>query len=851
MHATDRNTPFLVPLLVAAFFFSGLCGLIYEVVWSRMLYLIFGSTTYAVSTVIGVYMLGLAAGSYLCGKLIPKITCLLRTYAILEFLIGVYAFLFIAILSLIDVLHSAIFPFVFESPLLLNGSRILLSFAVLIIPTTLMGGTLPLLSQHLTRKPQSIGKYVGWLYFINTIGAAAGCFLGAFVLIPRLGLHSTIWLAAAVNIGIGLLVLVCARKESAAGEQNAQSGVVLQQKEHIAPGQANRVIWAFACTGFLALIFEVAWTRSLILVFGSSVYSFATMLATFLTGLALGSMIVSRFADRFKHPVAIFCVFTILMGLFTLLTTPLIGQLPDLSVRLYDPHSTTWYGIILMQFGMCFAVMFPTTLMSGALFPLVSRIAMSRPQLTGGQTKGRTVGRTVGDVYAYNTIGGILGSVLTGFILIPYIGIEHSLLAGGAVCMAVGGMVLFTASTLRTRQRLLSSAAVLLCAVFLPLSFPSWDTFVMNMGVYRNTAYFIDKLQQGGESDLKGLNKNVQTLFYKEGHAATVAVNEQKDGVRLLHINGKADGSSGLDSFTQILCGILPLFYQQNPESALVVGLATGMTVGSTLFYPMKEVDCIEIAPTVVEASHYFDQFNNRPLENPNLHLHVLDARTWLMAMPKSYNTIISEPSNPWQTGNANLFTSDFYQLVKKRLQPGGVFCQWLPIYDVKPKHYKILLNTLKKSFKYVNLWLFLSDTVLIASDQPLQLYPQQVKKILSVPRAQELLAQLEIHNLNDLLSFFYLDTLGVERFLMHTPLTLNTDAFPIIEFSSPKFVHTLQLQDKILYPLFRLSAQSRLPVQLHENRRKLQAEFTQHRIRLYTKVGFPKALLLKLFGRQ
>ncbi len=840
MHPTHRKYPLTVTLLVAVFFLSGLCGLIYEVVWSRMLYLIFGSTTYAVSTVIGVYMLGLAAGSYLCGKMISRITRLLRTYAFLEFFIGVYAFLFIAILSMIDVLHSAIFPFVYDSPLLLNGSRILLSFVILIIPTTLMGGTLPLLSQHLTRKPQRIGKYVGWLYFINTIGAAIGCFLGAFILIPRFGLHQTIWLAAAVNIGIGILVLCFARKESGSSE-HPQAQVLLPQKEQITVSQANWVIWAFACTGFLALVFEVAWTRSLILVFGSSVYSFSTMLTTFLTGLALGSMIVSRFADRFNNPVTMFCVFTGLMGLFTLLTTPLIGQLPDLSVRLYDPHSSTWYSIIFMQFCMCFAVMFPTTLMSGALFPLVSRIAMSRPS--------RTVGRTVGDVYAYNTIGGILGSVLTGFILIPNIGIEHSLLAGGAICMAVAGVVLLAASSLPTKKRILSFAAVLLCAVLLPLSFPSWDTFVMNMGVYRNTSYFIDKLQKNGQADLKGLNKNIKTLFYKEGHAATVAVNEQEDGVRLLHINGKADGSSGLDSFTQILCGILPLFYQQDPQSALVVGLATGMTAGSTLFYPLQHVDCIEISPTVVEASHYFDQFNNKPLDKPNLDLHVLDARTWLMAMPETYNTIISEPSNPWQTGNANLFTSDFYQLVKKRLKPGGVFCQWLPLYDMKPRHYKILLNTLKQSFKYVNLWLFLSDTVLIASDEPLQLYPQQVEKIMSVPRARELMAQLDIHSLTDLLSFFYLDTLGVDRFLIKAPLTLNTDAFPIIEFSSPKFVHRLQMQDKILHPLFGLSSQSKLPVRLPGNRRELQEQLNQRRINLYAKVGFPRPLLLKLFG--
>lgn len=845
MSSARHQFALIFSLLVAVFFLSGLCGLIYEVVWSRMLYLIFGSTTYAVSAVIGVYMLGLAVGSYLCGKIVPKITKLLRTYAVLEFLIGVYALLFLFILARIDSIHSSVFPLILDKPLLLNSFRILLAFLVLIVPTTLMGGTLPLLSQHLTRTPQSIGKYVGWLYFINTIGAAAGCFLGAFVLVPALGLHVTIWSAAGTNIAIGLLVLALARNEAApsipAAPNRHAPGEILPQNDSISAAQASWVVWAFACTGFLALVFEVAWTRSLILVFGSSVYSFSTMLTTFLAGLALGSIIVSRIVDRFKHPITTFCVFVSLMGLFTLLTTPLIGKLPDLAVRLYDPNATTWSAIIFMQFCMCFAVMFPTTLMSGALFPLVSRIAMAR--------RNQTVGRTVGDVYAYNTIGGILGSVLTGFILVPRIGIERSLLAGGAACMVVAALTFLTASPLSKRPRTLTAAGVLLCALLLPFTLPSWNTFVLNMGVYRNTGSFSDKLNKGGESNLQELAKGVQTLFYKEGHAATVAVTQSKDGVRLLQINGKTDGSSGIDSFTQVLCGVLPLFYQPDPQTAMVVGLATGMTVGSTLWFPLREVDCIEISPTVVEASHYFDSVNNRPLEHSNLNLYELDARTWLMAMPKTYDVIISEPSNPWQTGNANLFTSDYYKLVKKRLKPGGTFCQWIPIYDLKPEHYKILLNTLKKSFKYVNLWLFLSDTVLIASDEPLQIHPRQIEKIIRIPQANNLFAQLDIRSLKDLLSFFYLDTPGVERFLIGAPPVLNTDAFPLIEFSSPKFVHTLQSQDKILYPLFRLSSRSRLPLRLNENEHRLQKELTQIRIALYAKLGYPEALLHNLFG--
>ncbi len=828
-------------VLVSVFFLSGLCGLVYQVVWSRQMFLVFGSTTHAISTVIGIFMFGLALGSYLCGKVINRLPSLLRAYAVLEIGIGLFAFCFMYVLDAVDALHTLVFPLIYEKPLLLNSIRILLSALALIVPTTMMGATLPLLSQHLTRSPRHIGRDVGWLYFINTIGAAVGCFVSAFVLIPAIGLVSTINSGAVLNVLLGLLVLVLARRDVRSGPATArQDAAAAAALDSVTPEQARWVVWAFALSGFLALVFEVAWSRALILVFGSSVYSFSTMLTTFLVGIALGSMIVSRFIDRVRNPVLLYSVLTACMGLLVLLTTPAIGMLPDLAVRLYKPGTTSWASIELLNFSMSFVVMLPATLMSGGLFPVVSRVFMHRRKFE--------IGRTIGDVYAYNTIGGILGSLITGFLLVPFLGIERTLHYGGVACVLSAALLLLIAVPAAPLRKVTAAAAVVVVALLLPPLFPSWDTQVLNMGVYRNTGNFVQGLEATRAGGLAGLNQGIETIFYKEGHAATVAVTRDPQGLLVLRINGKADGSSGGDSYTQVLSGILPLLYVQDPKTALVIGLATGMTAGSTLSMPLERVDCIEISSEVVEASHFFDKVNNRPIEQPNFRLHVLDGRTWLMAMPQRYDVIVCEPSNPWQTGNANLFTQDFYRMARNRLTDQGVFCQWLPLYDVNDEQYRILLSTFKSAFPYTDLWMWMSDTILIGSNQPLHMDYLKLQQAMLLPGVKPVLDKLGIHTIPDLMSFFYLDNAGTNAFIAGNT-RYNTDSFPIIEFSSPKNVHRLLAQDSLLYPLCRLSMKSRLPIAPEFDTPALREAMMQTRIRIYSNLGVPEDTVRGLFS--
>jgi spermidine synthase len=845
---TGRTGAFV--LLVCVFFLSGLCGLVYEVVWSRLLVLVFGSTTYAISTVVGVYMLGLALGGYLAGRLLQRIDSLPRAYALLEIGVGLYALLFLSVLAGVDALHARLFPYLYETPALLNAARVSLCLAALLPPTTMMGATLPLLSHYLARGQGSIGRDVGLLYCINTWGAASGCFLSAFVAIPALGLDASIHGAGLANILIGVAVWFFPPARSPRQEAGS---VAAGTRQGVAPtGQgaeprADWVLWAFALSGLLALVFEVAWSRALVLVFGSSVYSFSTMLTCFLCGLALGSMLCSRIIDRVERPAALFGALCALMGLSVLLTTPLIGRLPEFFVRLYSPEQTGWSGLMLMEFGMCFAVMFPATLTSGALFPVAARIfALSRAQ---------SVGRTVGQVYAYNTVGGILGSLCAGFWLIPRFGAEKSLLYGGAACMLLGAATLVRTARDSGRgvRRVHATAASLsVLAVALAWTLPSWDAGVLNLGVYRNTQRFVEgRKQLQDKSGLKAFSENNRLLFYRESHDATVAVTQDQDGSRVLVINGKADGGvgSGLDAYTQTLLGMLPMFYVRAPRDALVIGLATGMTFGGALNFPLKNVECIEISEAVVEASHYFDEHNGRPLERSNGKLRILDGRTWLLAMPNTYDAIICEPSNPWQTGNANLFTLEFYRNAAKRLTPNGVFCQWLPLYDLTEEQYRMLLATFKEVFPYVNLWMWMSDSILIGAKHPLSMDIEELDRALNIPAVKASLAPLGIHTRLDLISFFYLDAANTSAFASGARL-LNTDRFPRIEFASSKNVHRTVEQGDILTRIGKLTARSTPPLPWPEDDKALREAILQTRIRIYENIGIPAAMVRELFSQ-
>lgn len=840
VYSDNRMKAFRV--LMAAFFFSGLCGLIYEVAWSRLLTLVFGNTTYAVSTVVGVFMFGLALGSYLCGRLMPRIRNLLIGYAFLEAGIGAYAALSLPILQSVQIVHSIVFPLIYSNPLLLNLVRIFLAFILFLVPTTLMGATLPLLGQVLARSPGSIGRDVGVLYALNTFGAVGGSFLGAFFIIPALGIHLTILAGASLNVLIGLVAWSLSKGVPAISGLEERTQVIsnrdgaTRRDPFIKRKQYGFVLLVFIISGFIALLFQIAWTRTLILIFGTSIYAFATVLTVYLLGLALGSILLSRLMDRVGNLLFLYAFLEIVIGLSIFLTTPVLGKLPDYFVSFFSQGDTSWRMITLIEFCVSFLIVIVPTFASGASFPLVVRIFTEYLR--------SDVGLTIANAYSANTIGCILGSLATGFILIPAFGVEKTLLLGGGSNLLMASLLGISATNIPRGRRSVWVIGPIIAAVAGVALLPSWNPKAMNSGVYiyaKNIANI--------EPDVSSFMDVYKLLFHKEGASATVTV-FQRDDIRFLRVNGKTDGSNSTDNYTQIFLGLLPIVYCKMPKNALVIGLGTGITLGSVLDYPMTKVDCVEISPEVVEASHFFDEDSGFPLKSPRASLHVLDGRTWLMAMPETYDIITSEPSHPWQTGNANLFTIDFFNLAAKRLKKGGIFCQWLPMYHMDKEHFRLLASSFRKVFPCVHIWMATSDALLIGSrEDPLSIDYAELQRKMAIESIKQRLARVNVNTAEDLLSFFYLDDDSVLKFIEGVK-GVNSDNYPTLEFSAPRYLFERGKPDTFL-AFLSLSRGSKLPlVNVQGNVAEIQRQKLNSRANYFRKWKIPETAIQQLLGQ-
>lgn len=825
-------------LVVGLFTLSGACGLIYQVVWGRLAVLVFGSTTHAIATVLGVFFLGLALGSFLAGKFADRHRTPLVLYGWLEIGIGLYAAMFHLFLSGVQSLHHAIFPLVVDAPVLLSVVRIAIAAAILLPPTILMGATVPVVSEVLTRSPRHVGKDFGLIFACNTLGAAGGSFVSAFFLIPAVGLQMTTWIAAGLNIVVGGVSIYWGRR----GEFPQKAVTVNDQESDAQPlpsvpaPQARAAFLAFALTGFLGLVYEVAWSRALVLVFGSSVFAFATMLTTYLVGLAVGSVVMGRWVDRIVNLLRAFVVMQIVAGIAVFASTVAIGQLPEFFIG-YFRVDTPWRTIMLLEFAVCFGIMFVPAFGSGMLYPLVARMFMGQRQFH--------IGKTIADAYAMNTVGCILGSFVAGFFLIPFFGIERTLLLGAGLNLLVAAGLAAFQSEWPQGRRVALIATLIVAAIAGNLLFKSWQPLEMNSGVY----IYGDPLARMAKGVQTFVEEN-QLLYYREGPSDTVAVLESPRG-RFLRVNGKTDGgylkSGQSDNYTQSFLGLLPLLYRPDAGQALVIGLGTGMTLEGIHASPKASIDCIEISTAVAEAARYFDEANNGVLNSPRVQLKLLDGRTWLAAMPREYDIIISEPSHPWQTGNANLFTEDFFRESQLRLHPEGVFCQWLPYYQMEKAHFQTLLKTVQATYRYVNVWVVYSDAIVIASQQPLHLDSASIEKLVRSPAYAKILQKLDIRSIEELLGFFYLDSAAVERFVA-ADLEVNTDNHPIIEYAAPKYL--LQRQSgETFYEMLNLSIQSRLPITNVPDPAVLERERVAERAKYFKRWGVSKEVYLKMMS--
>ena len=768
-----------------------------------MLGLVFGATTVAISAVLAAFMGGLALGSVLAARFAARIKKPVRAYAFIEIAVGLYALAVPLLFRGIDRVYAQVWLHFHPGFYGFAFSRFVLATTVLLIPTALMGATLPVLVAALQRSSRNSASAVARLYTWNLVGAIAGAVAAGFFLLPQGGVRATIWIAAAINLAIGLAAFLLDSKSvdtyGGSVERIPQDRIgeisrpIPQAVLTDAQGQPKFWLFCAFTSGFVTISMQVVWSRVLAMIIGSSTYAFSIVLALFLVGLALGAYLVSatRNPDAWWLRRAVL-VIEILTALTLFLSLRITSATPELLISTgFRLGINSWTGLLALQIAAAaLLILLPATLM-GMVMPLVLMWVGSRPQpdeVASDLAQSRV--RLVGHSYALNTIGAIAGSVIAAFVLIPGTSTRFTIFCVAALCLIVAGIAYKPgrATFDRALARSLAIGGSVILVLAMLAAWPRLNLNALSSGAYdsyvrvlaRSRGDIADKDQNEGAG-------NHQLLMYEEGRTATVSVRRDW-GITSVAINGRTNASDADDMPTQVMLGQLGVLTTPRPGHAMIVGFATGVTAGSVLQSTIESVDCVEIEPAAVASSRYFEHVNNRPLGDPRLHVIIDDARTYLRVNPATYDMIISEPSHPWVPGVANLFTREFFTLGRRRLKDDGVFVQWLQIYQLSTESLRSVLATFHETFPYVAVFRVQGaakgkDLILIGSGAPVRL--DRMNERMNDPRTKADLDRVGINSAEDVRAWFVCDETQLGPAVAGS--VINTDDNMHVETVAPR----------------------------------------------------------------
>ncbi len=723
-------------------FASGTSALIFETLWVKQLALVVGVDVHAVTIAVSAFFAGLAIGAAIVGRLADRLAEPMRLYAALEVGVAVTGVLTTYALGssaeLFVRLQATIGPLAWLLPFLLVG-----------IPATLMGGTLPAVVRALGPADLRRGRTTGLLYGANTTGAILGTLLVPFALVPVLGVSLTGFAAAALSLAAAAGALAVSRRLAASPSHSTV--------RHDPPtGDARLALSIYALAGAVALGYEVVWVEMLVQFLSTRAFAFAVMLAAYLAGLAIGSWLFSGIVDRTAHPWRLFGMLIGGASVAALVTVAAIGSwLPDLQAQagawaLRVTGRETMEVVVRFAIAAAVVLAVPTILLGGA-FPAAARLAAGAAH----------VGRGVGAVFAFNTAGGIAGTVLTGFLLIPTFGLVGSLGALAIAGSLLGAIALTRGKTMRLTAGALVAAVVL-----------------VSQAVPRDTFGRVLAAERGGD-----------LLFYQEDAAGTVAVLEQQavgDTFRRLYIQGVSNSGDALTSLRYMrLQALLPLvIHDGEPRSALVVGLGTGITTGALLAYPDLDTRAVsELLPGVVSAVHLF-RGNFDVSSDPRIDIRLGDGRHELLRRQDRYDLITLEPPPPSAAGVVNLYSRDFYELCRDRLAPHGLMAQWWPLPTQNDEDSRSLVRSFLDVFPYVTAWSTeLHEVLLVGSMDPIVIDASRVQDRFSEGGVASALAEGGVESPAALLATWITGRDGLERYVGGAPPV--TDDRPLIEHAS------------------------------------------------------------------
>jgi spermidine synthase len=735
-------------LFAAALFCSGAAALVYQVLWIKQLSLVVGVEVYSIAVAVSAFFAGLALGGFVLGRWADRVVRPLLLYASLEVGIAI-----LGIISTVLLAHSA-------APFVAMQARVgvlawLIPYLLVGIPAFCMGGTLPVAVRSWVSKGTNTAKAGGSLYAINTAGGIVGALLSSFAFLPWFGVRGTAFAAAGLNVVSAAIAFTVGRNLPA----SQQSPSITREQSALPPVRVALILYAFA--GAIALGYEVVWSQAIIQFLSTRSFAFSIVLATYLAGLVCGSALYARFAHKVRNPWGVFGLLIAAAGVVALVE---IAALSLWQLQIQTAIGNFAYAATRSQLAsMCarffvaaVGIVFLPTVLLGAAFPAALHLIQGEDG----------VGSKVGSVIALNTAGGIVGTLVTGFLLVPKFGLVRTLgfLAVGA--SAIGVFAAYRGAQAHVRMRW-AVVALGIAALFGAVMTPP-----------DRLARLLVTTRGGG-----GL------VFYEESKGGTVAVVQQKNGpnvFRRLFIQGVSNSGDAVPSLRYMrLQALLPLIiHQGEPHSALVIGFGTGITAGALLQYPkLQNRVCAELLPAVVKAGPAF-RGNFDAYSSPELKIRTRDGRQELLRDPEQYDLITLEPPPPSAAGVSNLYSSDFYELAGKRLQPDGLFAQWLPLATQNNEDTRSLVRSFLDSFPYATLWTTeLHEMLLIGSFTPIELDIDQITDRFNQPQVASALGEVGISSPAALMATWVTGRDGLEHYAAGIPPV--TDDHPRIEYAA------------------------------------------------------------------
>ena len=781
-------------LLSILFFLSGFCGLMYEALWMNRLSLVFGNSTASASATLAIFMAGIFIGSFLMKKRAGNYANTLFIYGLLEIGIGLSALFFLVLLTPVQRLYNLFYDAVVFKPFILFMMRFSLASLLILLPTFCMGATVPLFTLAFMRRGRLLHSF-SWVYFLNSLGGAIGVAIAGFYFFEHLGFKGTYGLAFGINLLVGISAIFIATR------YNEQ---IVDGYSHTNPSSKERVwdisypSWLlytlFFTTGFISFSLEILWFRFCALFFGSSTYSFSSVLFVVILGIALGALIASKTPHEKK--IALLSWSLTLLACSLILTFPLINFWPRYVFATYSLVFKSFYAQIARNLLYTVLFMGIPALSFGLIFPLAlfhleqSKIVpSSRSMVDDKDVIDLQVGKSVSLAYALNTLGCVSGSLLTGLLLLQLLGSQNCyiLFTFLAIALCISSLIYC-----QNKRRIWCGLALALC-VFLGLNFKGINKSLLQAGLFLSTKKHADYISRHGYKNWKETyQRNGKLLFFEEGTAATVSVVgiAQNENYRCLRINGKPDGSIGLpgDVESFFLVGMAPYLVKSDYEEVGIIGLGTGLTAAVVYELGAGHIDIMEIAQEVVNAQPYFEEENRSVYNKENVQIILEDGRNYLQGTRKKYDLIISQPSNPWVQGVASLFTDEFYQIIKNRLNPGGIFVQWIQTYETSKEVYYSLIKTLHHNFPYILLFeASTADVILVASLEEQILNPQCLSAVLKNKSIQRRLRRLGMNSAVAILRKYFDRVTPEQRF--NPEIKLHTDNNLFVQYKAPKLL--------------------------------------------------------------